>query len=206
MTWPARSRPASSGSNRVISLVLPSTSRWDSTAPARWPATASRCTACPSAAQCRVPRSDFPSTATARRLPGPATWLAVLAVSHEPTAASSASASTASSTRRMAASPGGSNRPVSGSRRIPSTAITCGGASAAHSLIAANDRAPATTAATDVRKRDASECRTPRGRRGSGTAARQRARPGSGRETGSRTASIRDNDRAGTAIRIDHGT
>jgi hypothetical protein len=74
--------------------------------------------------------------------------------------------------RRIVASFNGSNLPVSGSRPIPSAAITCGGASATNSPIAANDLAPASTAATDAIRRDVSECRIPLGRRGSGTAAR----------------------------------
>jgi hypothetical protein len=48
----------------------------------------------------------------------------------------------------MVASPGGSNRRVSGSRRTPRAASTCGGASATHSPTAVNDLAPASTAAT----------------------------------------------------------
>ena len=48
----------------------------------------------------------------------------------------------------MVASSGGPDRPVSGSRRTPRAARTCGGASATHSPAAANDRAPASTAAT----------------------------------------------------------
>jgi hypothetical protein len=39
----------------------------------------------------------------------------------------------------------------------------CGGASAAHSPIAVNDRAPASTAAAAVSNNDVSVCRTPRG-------------------------------------------
>jgi len=54
------------------------------------------------------------------------------------------------------ASPGGWNRPASASKRTPSAARTPGGASAAHSLIAANDRAPASTAATEISSTEAS--------------------------------------------------
>jgi len=78
-------------------------------------------------------------------------------------AASSRPASTDSRTRRIVASPGGRNRRASGSNRTPSSARTPGGASAAHSAIAVNDRAPDSTAATDVSRTGASEWRTPAG-------------------------------------------
>lgn len=72
----------------------------------------------------------------------------------------------------MVASPGGSHRRVSGSRRIPSEASTCGGASAIHSPMAVNDCAPASTAAIAAASTEDSEWRTPRRLRGSGTRAR----------------------------------
>ena len=72
----------------------------------------------------------------------------------------------------MVASPGGSNRRVSGSRRIPSEARTGGGASAIHSPMAVNDCAPAITAAIAAASTEDSEWRTPRRLRGSGTRAR----------------------------------
>jgi len=52
--------------------------------------------------------------------------------------------------RRMVTSSGGSNRRVSRSR-MPSASKRCGGASAIHSPIAANDRDPASTAAPPLR-------------------------------------------------------
>ena len=53
------------------------------------------------------------------------------AANQEPIAASSAAAFTRPRTRRKVASSGGSNRPASGSCRVPSEASTRGGASAA---------------------------------------------------------------------------
>ena len=78
----------------------------------------------------------------------------------------------------MAASSGGMNRRVSGSRRTPRAARTCGGASATHSPTAVNDAAPASTAATAPIDNHVRLCRTPRRLRGSGTHARYSARPG----------------------------
>jgi hypothetical protein len=78
----------------------------------------------------------------------------------------------------MVASSGGSNRPVSGSRRTPGEARTCGGASATHSPTAVNDRGPAATAATAASNSDVSVWRTPRGTRGSGIRARHSRRRG----------------------------
>ncbi|WP_239117140.1 hypothetical protein [Planotetraspora phitsanulokensis] len=46
---PGQSSGSSSGANRVISLVLPSTRTWPSTTPQRWSRAASRCTGWPSA-------------------------------------------------------------------------------------------------------------------------------------------------------------
>lgn len=54
----------------------------------------------------------------------------------------------------------GSNRRVSGSRRIPSGPRTREGASATHSPIAANDRAPASTTVTAITNNDVSVCGT----------------------------------------------
>lgn len=59
----------------------------------------------------------------------------------------------------MVASPGGSNRRVSGSLRIPSEASTDGGASAIHSPMAVNDCAPASTAAIAAASTEGSEWR-----------------------------------------------
>jgi hypothetical protein len=52
---------------------------------------------------------------------------------------------------------------------MPSTSSASGGASAAHSPIAVKDVAPVNAAATAVASTEVSECRTPRGSRGSGT-------------------------------------
>ena len=63
------SMPSSSGANSVISLVLPSTTRWPSTTPPACSSAASRCTARPSPT--RAPRAVLPSIAIARhRRPG----------------------------------------------------------------------------------------------------------------------------------------
>lgn len=122
------------------------------------------------------------ATARRRHHPCPAAWPTACsrASSQDPTAASSRSASEASSTRRMVASSGGTNRRVSGSRRTPRAARTCGGASATHSPTAVSDVAPASTAATAAINKDVRLCRTPRRFRGSGTNARYSARPGTG--------------------------
>jgi hypothetical protein len=62
--------------------------------------------------------------------------------------------------------------PVRGSRRAPSAARTGWGASAAHSAIAAIDRAPATTAAAASTRMATSGCRRPVRVLGSVTVAR----------------------------------
>jgi hypothetical protein len=109
----------------------------------------------------------------------------------------------------MVASSGGWNWLVSGSRLIPSSARTCGGASATHSPTAASDCAPASTAATDASNNDVSVCRTPCGSRGSGTCGRHPVRPGHSLAHGrrppaerprscSRAGLIGDDDKAGT--------
>jgi hypothetical protein len=92
----------------------------------------------PSAAR-RAPRRVLPSTATARRR-----WSGwSRSASHAPIAAASASGSTRARVRRIVVSVGTARtqRPVRGSRRVPSAARTGWGASAAHSAIAAIDRA-----------------------------------------------------------------
>jgi hypothetical protein len=66
--------------------------------------------------------------------------------SHAPITAASAVGSTRPRVRRMVASAGTTHR-SGASRRAPSAARTGWGASAAHSAIAATDRAPARTAA-----------------------------------------------------------
>ena len=62
--------------------------------------------------------------------------------------------------------------PVNAARRAPSAARTIGGASAAHSAIAAIERAPASTAAAASLRMQASGWRQPAGLRGSGMVAR----------------------------------
>jgi hypothetical protein len=128
-----------------------------------------------------------------------------------------AAASTDSGTRRMVASSGGSNQPASRSRRTPRQARTCGGASATYSPTAVNDRAPASTVATAAINNDVSVCRTPRGSCGSGTPLQalqqgwdthQPAARGhwqAGPEAAPRAGLIRENDKAGTVFRGDHG-
>jgi uncharacterized lipoprotein len=118
----------------------------------------------------------LPSTAAALRLGAvPVLALArcsVRSFSQAPVAEASAAASKSSSTVRIVFSSGGSKTRNSGSYRTPSEAMTCGGASAIHSPIAANERAPANTAATAMASSDVSGCRNPRASRGSGTNAR----------------------------------
>ena len=63
-------------------------------------------------------------------------------------------------------------RPVRGSRRVPSAARTGWGASAAHSAIAVIDRAPAKTAAAASSRMATSGCRRPARALGSVTVAR----------------------------------
>jgi hypothetical protein len=91
-----------------------------------------------------------------------------------PIAAARASGSTRASVRRIVVSVGTAHtqRPVRGSRRVPSAARTGWGASAAHSAIAAIDRAPAKTAAAASTKMATSGCRRPARARGSVTVAR----------------------------------
>jgi hypothetical protein len=86
-----------------------------------------------------------------------------------PIARSSASASTRRNTRRKVSICGARNRPVTGCRRARSAASTPWGASAAHSPIARTERDPASTAAAAIANTTATECRTPRRFRGSGT-------------------------------------
>ena len=62
--------------------------------------------------------------------------------------------------------------PVRGSQRAPSAERTGWGASAAHSAIAAIERAPASTAAAASPRTQASGWRQPAGLRGSGMVAR----------------------------------
>ena len=152
----------------MISLVFWSTSFWASTARAPQIIAASRCGAFPSLVL--APRTVLPSSATitAAASASPAiTW----AVSQIPNAAAAASPSSFRSTRRNVDRDGGTRRPLR-SVHAPSAARTSAGTSAAHSLIAVTESAPASTAATANASTAATLCRIPHLRRGSGTASR----------------------------------
>jgi hypothetical protein len=133
-----------------------------------WSIAASRWTCRPSR---RAPRRVLPSTATAprRRL-----GLGLRSVSQAPMAAASASGSRRARVRRIVASAGTDQNPGA-SRRAPSAARTGWGASAAHSAIAASERAPVKTAAAVMARIATSEWRRPRGfaGRGGGQVAKQ---------------------------------
>ena len=85
-----------------------------------------------------------------------------------------ASASSRARLRRIVVSLGTAHTqwPVRGSRRVPSAARTGWGASAAHSAMAAIDRAPAKTAAAASTRMATSRCRRPARVLGSVTVAR----------------------------------
>jgi hypothetical protein len=72
----------------------------------------------------------------------------------------------------MVLSWGTGQRPDKGSQATPSAARTAGGVSAAHSAIAAIDRAPVSTAAAAIARIVTSGWRRPLRARGSGTVAR----------------------------------
>src|SRR5436190_15109084 len=117
------------------------------------------------------------------------------------------------STRRSVASVGGWRCPVSGSRRTRSATSTAAGTSAAHSPIAANDLAPASTAHTATATTAVRPCRRPRRLRGSGNRSRcshRSAHRGGSNSTGTSScedrAAISDDVRAGTAFPREHGS
>jgi len=118
-----------------------------------------------------------------------------------PRTASSRSASTRPSRRRMVDS--GGHR-----RSVPSAAATSSGRSATHSAIATNDRAPAATAQTVAVSTTTRPWRTPRRLRGSTTPASTSRKSaacatGSGRSrasTWSATTAIEEDADAGTAL------
>jgi hypothetical protein len=91
--------------------------------------------------------------------------------SQAPTAAARALASSRPSVRRMVAS-AGTAQWSGASRQAPSAARTGWGASVAHSAMAANERAPASTAAAARARMAISGWRRPRALRGSGMVAR----------------------------------
>jgi hypothetical protein len=122
-------------------------------------------------AACRMaPRRVLPSTAMARRrlTAGPRRSRSA---SQVPMAPGQRVWVQAGQVRRMVASAGTAKQPGAW-WRAPSPARTGWGASAAHSAIAAIDRAPASTAAAAVARMATSGWRRPRVARGSGTAAR----------------------------------
>ena len=137
---------SSSSSSRficVISLVLTSASRWAGTARAPQIIAASRCGAFSSPA-C-APRTVLPSSAISSAGPSasPAfSW----PFSQVPNAVATARASSRPSTRWNVRGDGGISRPRR-SRRTSSAASTFAGVSEAHSLSAAGESAPASTAA-----------------------------------------------------------
>jgi hypothetical protein len=143
---------------------------------------ASKCQARPEAVWWRVPRSALPSTLPDSRRGlradgltsacSASAWTSARLLSHAPAAAVNALASSRSSTSRIIASSGTSYARDKGSYRTPSVCSTSAGTSAIHSPIAANEVAPVNAAATAAASSDPSECRTPRGSRGSGTHAK----------------------------------
>src|ERR1022692_92015 len=140
--------------------------------------------------------------------PGPtARRAAARAVIHMPRARSRAAGSTAVSTRQIVTRSG-----TAPGR--PSPALSSGPASAAHSAIAANDRAPARVAQTATARTGTRSYRTPRGSRGSGTCASASSSPpgtapaGPPQESPSRwpaASTVSEDDTAGTAPGDDHG-
>ena len=197
--WPSRVV------NIGISLVLPSTATWAITTLVRWSRQAIRCGAVPSRG--RAPRTVLPSTASTIRRPG-RRRAASCDLTHAPTAASKAAGSTAVSTRQMVARSG-----TAPGR--PSRARSRGGASAAHSAIAAYDRAPASIAHTTMARTGARAYRIPLGSRGSGTCARASSRPSGAAAATARSprpsgaswpaaSTVGEDDMAGTAPSEDH--
>jgi hypothetical protein len=75
-------------------------------------------------------------------------------------------------TRTMVSGCGGTRAPGV-LRRHPAAASTSGGAADTQAVTSSSDVHPHSTAAAHIARIDASECRTPRGSRGSGTAAKQ---------------------------------
>jgi hypothetical protein len=147
-----------------ISLVLAPMASWASTVPVAWHNPLSRCTRFPAAS--RAPRSVLPSKAITRR---PAIMV-VRSHIHAPISWSNSFGASRCRQRRMVDSDG--IGPVT-----PSRASTPGAASAAHSAIATNERAPASVAASATASTPGSAWRFPRGLRGSGTFAISSSKP-----------------------------
>jgi hypothetical protein len=157
MTAPARLANVFSRSRTAgISFDFASTATWPRTAPMPCASAATRCGAFPSLPF--APRTALPSTAMTSLPPA----CTALVCSQVPRTRSSTSGLTRANARRNVDS-------SAGPRAAPSTARTSGPASAAHCPIAANDLAPAVTAAMPTASSPASECRRPRFFRGSGT-------------------------------------
>ncbi len=156
-TTPASSKPARRVRTAGISLLLAATASCPSTVPLAWSNAATRCGA--PGSRRRAPRMVLPSIAITRRPP----CTVVRVHSQAPITAARASASRRPNTRR--------NVDSSGARPGPSPVVPAGVCAAAHSPIAANERAPVMTALNPTASSCDSGCRTPRRARGSGTAA-----------------------------------
>ena len=164
-TTPSRSRGSSSSGRVGISLVLPATRSWVSTAPVAWSKAARRCGAGSSPA--RAPRMVLPSTAiTLRPLMVP-----VRVHNHDAKRASRPAGSRSWSTRRMVDSDGRACPSSSPRERrsAPVRSVVC-------SHIAVRLRAPASTPATARDRTVGRSWRTPRRSLGSATFLRTRTR------------------------------
>ena len=164
MIAPARPSNALSSSRTAgISLDFSSTATWPRTAPMPCARAATRWGAFPFLLF--APRTVLPSMAMTSR---PSDCMTRVQ-SQAPMTRSRTSALTSANARRKVDS-------SAGPRAAPSTASTSGPASAAHCPIAANDLAPAATAAIPTASSPASVCRRPRFFRGSGTWASRSSR------------------------------
>src|SRR5450759_5319012 len=190
-TAPTRSNASSRVRRAGISLLLTATCTCPRTTPSVWSRAATRCGA--TWAVAFAPRTVLPSIAMTRCAPSRPTRVRI----HAPTTASSSSPSTRVSTRRVVASHG---------RREPATPSRAGtpaSASATHSPIAVNERAPPRTAANTTASNDANRCRTPRRARGSVTCSNSSSRPGRARTPGSTDTVVRgEDDMAGVVLRF----
>jgi hypothetical protein len=136
-TAAVRSKHASRSRAAGISLLFAAMATCPSTVPVAWSRAASKCGAsCPVCLRFLAPRTVLPSRAITRR---PCTT-SLRVHSHAPSTWSSRSASSRANSLRRVDSSGAAASPIR-TRSSP-------GRSAAHSPIAANERAPATTAVT----------------------------------------------------------